>query len=184
VTTLCCFAEPDGPTWIGSDQQSTAGDVRERTDFEKWIQLPPRGIGPEIWLGWSGELCAGKLIARAIDSSGSCNADELAEVGREALAQRGWKSEPAQNGDAPYLSVAAVASIGGHLFELDLATGTAEAIPVGDFRAFGSGRRFALGAAYALRDAPAQARLAESLRAAVRYDVYSGGNAWIAVVKR
>jgi ATP-dependent protease HslVU (ClpYQ) peptidase subunit len=184
VTTLCCFAEPDGPTWIGSDQQSTAGDVRERSDVQKWIQLAAEGGRPEIWVGWTGELCAGKIIARAIERTEFKDADAYADAAREELRRLGWKGEPRESGDAPYIATMAVISIGGHLSELDLGTGVAEAIPVGDFRAFGTGRRFALGAAEALRDTPAHHRLVEAIRAGMRYDVYSGGAAWIACLER
>lgn len=173
MTTLCAYQrEPGGSIWIGSDQQQSFGDTSEWLCCPKWRILA--GFGAFGAAGAAVAIELGELVLRGRPGSGR----EFGEMIRARCEEISWAPD-CRSGEAPNRQASAMAVLGGQLWYIELGTGLAQEIPVGEFAAYGTGGDFALGAAHASMDLDPGEILFRAIEAAIRYDVWSGGDPWI-----
>lgn len=177
MTIICALHEPGVGTWIGSDSMACAGDVKAPAHVRKWVFAGAWAIGQS---GHPRALSLAEKNAEKLAAI-SCPFD-LATTLRDMLRDDGFVVEPGGGAPSDYGQRWLLARADG-LWDSD-GGGNVVRVNAGSLWARGSGRDFALGAAFAAPDTMSALHVvAGAIQAACYYDSGCGGEPFVHLLK-
>lgn len=180
MTTICAMREPSVGVWIGADSMVCNTCTRQYGAM-KWILSEPWAIGV------AGDLRVINLLEARKDSllAEPPGAWTLLQRVRDAMLGDGI--DPRSMGDEPGVRNFGSDFIFAHPGGVWSASGEHSLVEIadGELWADGSGRGFALGAGYlAARNGESpEACVRSALDAALRYDVHTGGETFVRLIR-
>lgn len=175
MTVICALHDSETDSiWLGSDRQAKVGNTIVHEAAEKW------SLVGDFAVGLTGSWWVRFVIEDAMQ--GCETVWSLPEAVNTALSEHGYAPE-VKDGEGPWrdqgIIVASNRPGDRGLWILEAGPCVLLPVPIGTFYALGIGMEFALGAAHALREAPAEQRMRAALEAAIRYSDGCGGEPWI-----
>jgi len=177
VTVICGLHLAGVGTWIAADSRATAGQHVRPYPVQKWTERGP------WYIGVTGDWRTATLI-RGAEQIGQCaDARAVGDAVRKLLLDDGYIAGTGR-GAKEFDNAILIASPDG-LWSLDTTFALAQ-VPNEIFMAHGSGREYALGAAFALGVAgPDQRRVMyAAVDAACKFDAGCGGEVFVKLLEQ
>jgi ATP-dependent protease HslVU (ClpYQ) peptidase subunit len=169
MTIVCGIHEKDIGTFIGSDSRVTNRSVVVTDNMPKWINIS----GTKFWVGMSGDIKALVLVENIKLDSEISTPWELSKIIKDELDKDNWVTNTNDTGSKSYgIGVLIASPAGLYDTSADLAP---VRIPDNKFYAVGSGRDFALGAAFTSKSKDIHKIIVTAIKASINFDPYCGG---------